>query len=274
MPLIPREDLRDDAPGNDGGADLGHSVTLPAESSACLTGERGIAPYGEHMSGVLHPAGPEPAQTYWLRRALVLLALLILVLVSIGVAGASMGATRQQTPAPAAVPAAAGTPVPSASLSPSPTPSGTSTPAPSSSSSVSARDRAAAVAPACERKDLKTAVAGKQMLKLSQPAAFTITVRNDSDQTCRLQLTRNDFELKITSGKQVLWSSKSCTTATFVVAAKLELDQEMTWPVTWDGRGTAAGCVQPGPELKRGTFRANAQVAGAKPAVLPVTLRP
>ncbi len=35
------------------------------------------------MSGVLHPAGPEPAQTYWLRRVLVLLALLIVILVCV-----------------------------------------------------------------------------------------------------------------------------------------------------------------------------------------------
>ena len=47
------------------------------------------------MSGVLHPEGPEPAQTYWLRRVLVLLAVVILVLVSLGLARASSGATRR-----------------------------------------------------------------------------------------------------------------------------------------------------------------------------------
>lgn len=229
------------------------------------------------MSGVLHPAGPEPAQTYWLRRALVLLALLILILVSVGVAGASMGATRQQTPpAPAA---GSGEPSPSASASAaspsasvSPSPSRSASPSPSSSSSP---DKSSGIVlAACNRKELKASLTGKQMLKLNRPAAFTVSVSNDGDSACRLNLTRNDFELKITTGKKLLWSSKSCTTATFLVAAKLELDQSMSWSMLWDGRGTAAGCTQPGAALKRGTYLATATVAGTKAVELPITLRP
>ncbi len=231
------------------------------------------------MSGVLHPEGPEAAQTYWLRRVLVLLAVVILVLVSVGVAGASMGATRQpKPPAAAAGPADA----PSASPTPTTTPSAPSptksaaprSPVPSASSSVDKSGSAAVVTPTCARQDLRAALTGKQMLKLNQPAAFTVAVRNDSDETCRVDLTRNDFELKVTAGKKLLWSSKSCSTATFVVAAKLDLDQSMSWSMLWDGRGTAAGCAVPGAELKRGTYLATATVTGAKAAELPITLRP
>lgn len=236
------------------------------------------------MSGVLHPEGPEAAQTYWLRRVLVLLALMILVLVSVGVAGASMGATRQT--APPRVAAADPTPSPSATptastsaraANPSATssaPTAARSASPSPSSSASRSGSAAVVTPNCARKDLKTTLTGKQMLKLSRPAAFTVTVRNDSDETCRVSLARTDFELKVTAGKKLLWSSRSCNTATFVVAAKLDLDQSMSWAMLWDGRGTVAGCALPGAELKRGTYLATATVAGAKAAELPITLRP
>ena len=95
------------------------------------------------------------------------------------------------------------------------------------------------------------------MLKLSQPAAFTVTIRNDSDETCRVSLTRTDFELKVTAGKKLLWSSRSCTTATFVVAAKLDLDQSMSWAMLWDGRGTVRRLCASRAELKRGTYLAH-----------------
>ena len=52
------------------------------------------------MSGMLHPEGPEPVRTYWLRRVLVILALMILVLISLGLARASSGATRPAAPKP------------------------------------------------------------------------------------------------------------------------------------------------------------------------------
>ncbi len=231
---------------------------------------------------MLHPAGPEPAQTYWLRRVLVLLAILIVVLVSVGVATASMGATRKDATPAAASPSTSESPL--ASTSQSPTPSSIATPsatpsAASSTSSAPSTGKAdsgstAAVTPVCQPKDLKTTLTGKQMLKLNKPAAFTVTIRNGGDETCRVSLTRNDFELRVTSGKKVFWSSKVCTTATFVVAAKLDLDQSMSWPMVWDGRGVSAGCAQPGAELKRGTYLSTATVTGGKPAELPVTLRP
>ena len=241
-----------------------------------------MSPYGVPMSGVLHPEGPEPAQTYWLRRALVLVALLILVLVSVGVAGA-MGATRQgASQDPAAVTSAPASSAASTSSagSPGPSPSGADpssarspSPSPSTSSAVDKSRPAAAIA-LCNPKNLKLAVAGKQMLKVNKPAGFTVTVRNDGDATCRVNLTRNDFELKVTTGKKLLWSSKACSTATFLVAAKLDLDQSVSWAMLWDGRGVAAGCTQPGPEVKRGTYLTTATLTGVKPAELPVTLRP
>lgn len=242
------------------------------------------------MSGVLHPEGPEPVRTYWLRRVLVILALMILVLISLGLARASSGATRPAAPPPVA-------PSPTVSLSPSPTltsgpvssptsaspsPSvssarSTSTASPSSSSDASAqrsaRDAATTATPACERKQLQATLVGRQMLKLARPASFKVTLRNEGDETCLLSLAKADFELKVSSGKKVVWSSKSCSTAVFAVAAKLELDQTLSWLIAWDGRSTGAGCVTAGTPPKPGTYLATAQVSGGKTAKLPITLR-
>ena len=245
------------------------------------------------MSGMLHPEGPEPVRTYWLRRILVILALLILVLVlvSLGLARGSSGATRTAAPPAAPSPSeslSASPPTTSSSTSspPSTSPSPsvasttgtTSTASPGSSSDAaarrSARDSAAtAVTPACERKSLQATLLGKQMLKLARPASFQVTIRNVGDETCLLSLAKADFELKVSSGKKVVWSTKSCSTAVFAVAAKLELDQTVSWTIVWDGRATAAGCATAGTPPKPGTYLATAQVAGGKVAKLPITLR-
>ena len=111
------------------------------------------------------------------------------------------------------------------------------------------------------------------MLRTAQPASFTITIRNASDDACQLNLAKSDFELKVTSGKKSIWSSRACSTATFAVVAKLELDQSVSWVMVWDGRATAVGCTQAGSPLKAGTYLATAQVTGAKAATLPITMR-
>lgn len=220
------------------------------------------------MSGVLHPEGPEPVQTYWLRRVLVLLGVVILLLVSLGLARASSGATRTAAPPPVAtVPSPSATPTPSSA-----TPSASPTPTPTSSSAGSA-GRTASVTPRCERDQLTVSLSAKQRLKILQPAAFAITVRNGGDDACQMNLAKIDFELKMTSGKKLIWSSRACSTATFSVVAKLELDQSVSWVMIWDGRSIAAGCTKAGPPPKAGTYLATAQVVGAKAAQLPITLR-
>jgi hypothetical protein len=111
------------------------------------------------------------------------------------------------------------------------------------------------------------------MLKLAQPADFTVTIRNGGDAACTVSLAKSDFEFHVSTGKKLIWSSRACSTATFAVAAKLELDQSMSWVMAWDGRGIAATCTQAAPPPKPGTYRATAQVTGAKAASLPITLR-
>jgi hypothetical protein len=52
------------------------------------------------MSGVLRPVGPQPVQTYWARRALVLgaAAMVLVIAVALIISGASNGSTAQPNP--------------------------------------------------------------------------------------------------------------------------------------------------------------------------------
>lgn len=89
------------------------------------------------MSGVLHPVGPEPEETYWLRRAIVAGAVLVLVLVVVALLVRS-GTGSAQATAPVASPSEPAAPAeetPSASAS---APSAGPSSSPSSSSSESA----------------------------------------------------------------------------------------------------------------------------------------
>ena len=91
------------------------------------------------MSGVLHPVGPEPEETYWLRRAIVAGAVLVLVIVVVALLVKS-GTGSAQATAPVASPSEPAAPadeIPSGSASAS-APSDSPSPSPSSSSSESA----------------------------------------------------------------------------------------------------------------------------------------
>ena len=52
------------------------------------------------MSGLLHPVGPEPAQSYWARRALVFgaAAMVLVIAVALIISGASNGSTALSNP--------------------------------------------------------------------------------------------------------------------------------------------------------------------------------
>ena len=80
------------------------------------------------MSGVLHPVGPEPEETYWLRRAIVLGAFLLLVILVVALWVNSAGTGAAAGPPTSAVPAAeTASASPTAPLDPSPSASATRT---------------------------------------------------------------------------------------------------------------------------------------------------
>lgn len=239
------------------------------------------------MSSVLHPVGPEEPQTYWVRRAIVIGAsvLALIVAIAIIVSQTSSGSVVAQ-PTPSALdpsPPAASTPTytPTPSATPSPTDSADKEASPSAraSSTATARPSASAspstkTAPvACPAGDLRATLTGKQRLKPKQANTFTISLINGSGAQCDLSVTSDNFELKIYSGRDRIWSTDDCAKSVKTVTKKLAKEQAVEWKMIWDGRRSRAECKDR-PEIpKAGTYFATAQFKGADPVQLRMTLR-
>ncbi|GAA1426603.1 hypothetical protein GCM10009616_01600 [Microlunatus lacustris] len=232
------------------------------------------------MSGVLHPVGPEPEETYWARRVAVLIALVAVVgLVVALVVNTSRGAavSADPVPPPATSPTAldspAASPSPSVSATPSPTSSASASASPSPTASKSPRPEPTPSGPvACPPKELRTTLTGKQRLKPEQKTTFTLSLINGSDQTCVVTVAPENFELKIYSGTDRIWSTDDCAKAVKKLSAKVNAEDAVEWTMTWDGQRSRPGC-RTRPEVPRpGTYFVTAQLDGAKPVQLRMIL--
>ena len=246
------------------------------------------------MSSVLHPVGPEPEQTYWARRVAVVISLVVVVGVVAALVSSVIGtgSAVSAAPAPPAVtPVSATSPTPSPSASASPTPSaspsttaGSASPSPSSAAKTKAKTEASGTkkasrratatgSVACAPTKLRTTLTGKQTLKPKQGNKFTLSLINGSDTTCTVSVTPKNFELKIFSGTDRIWSSNDCSTAVKPISRKVKAEDAVEWTMTWDGKRSRKDCKDRPEVPKAGTYFATAQLDGAKPVQLRMILR-
>lgn len=248
------------------------------------------------MSGLLHPVGPEPARTYWWRRALVLagVAAVVVVVALTGLGGgprrAVPSARASTTPRVDATSAAAATArathSPTARANHSRTARATHSPTARGSRSPSKRADAPASAkptpsaspkrPAspvtCSPAQLHTSLTGPSRLTLAAPALFTVSVVNRTPQTCRLSVTADNFEVKVYSGRDRIWSSADCPTGDGPLRQELARQQTASWQLRWNGTRSAGGCKTRPQAPRAGTYIATAQLKGAQPAQLRMIL--
>ena len=260
------------------------------------------------MSGVLHPVGPEAPRTYWIRRGILLAVVLLLALgVVLAVANltkAAVVSTQPPTVLPADTPSPTSTPAdstpagaesgatPAASAS-APTPATSSsatsatTPVPSTSSAAkpSASTSASASAqpkpttttvgtPDCKAADLRVTLKGDKSLAAGKKNAFTLSLINGGASTCLASVTDKNFELKIYSGKDRIWSSKDCTKVLADFDKKLASQADVDWTMTWNGKRSVKGekCDYASAKPQPGTYWATAQLKGADPVQLRMIL--
>ncbi len=234
------------------------------------------------MSSVLHPVGPEPVRTYWARRAAVVAAAIVLlaVVIALIVNGSTSGSAAE--PPIDASPAPATTPTSSSTTSASPKPTTPAASPPASSADTSGKPSATGAASstatpnpgpvACEAKDLRVTLTGKRRLKVKKPNTFKLSVINGSGTTCIATVNKKNFELKIYSGTDRIWSSNDCATAVKSIRTKLPAERVSAWTMTWNGRRSARHCKNR-PEIPQGgTYFATAQLDGAKPVQLRMIL--
>lgn len=245
------------------------------------------------MSSVLHPAGPEPEQTYWVRRALVLVAaivaLVLIIVVIVNLFRTNSASASGPGGVPPAVPAATSdsTATPTATATTSPTPAATPTspwalpasPTPASTPSPDTQ-RAATTAPssgtltpsarpsgplACDPAALRPTLRGQHTVKVNRPTAFDLSLINGSPAGCRLVVDPTSFELTIYSGRDRIWTSSDCAKTVPVKVVRLRSQDALAWKMVWNGQRSAKGC-QTRPETpKPGTYVATAQFSGVRP---------
>lgn len=245
------------------------------------------------MSGVLHPVGPEQPRTYWQRRGLVIVAVLVAIAVAVTVIVNLAGGGDQQQAVPAASTQPAGT-QPAASptsntarSTPAPAPSKSAkapaTTATSPKASTSAKSSSAPPAtkqpatkmptPACKASELRATLRGDQKLKISQKTTFTVTLINGGPTTCVVSVTPSTFELKVYSGTDRIWSTKDCAMSVKPFEKAVASEGEVAWTMMWNGRRSADGCKNRSETPRPGTYFATAQLKGADPVQLGMTLR-
>jgi hypothetical protein len=259
-------------------------------STAWLTGLALGAAYAPDMGTVLHPVGPEPARTYWIRRALILGVVVIVVIIVLAVVIGSVGSPAAADDPPPGDPTlttgSSSSTVNPATITPTATPTtyGSSSPStastPSLKSTPTSLARTAAPSPtptkivpvACQPATLRATLTGKQSLKPKAHNTFALSLINGAPIACVLTLNAKNYELKIYSGTDPIWSSRDCASLVKPTTKTLASQQALEWELTWNGRRSRAGCRQR-PEIpKAGTYFATSQYAGAAPVQLRMIL--
>jgi len=240
---------------------------------------------------VLRPVGPEPAQTYWVRRLAVIAVVvaMLAVIVALIANGTSSGSAVQALPpAPSQVApeTTAASPTPSPTPTTSVTPTGSASPTAArataaTSTSVESTAASPTVAPTktspptlavCAPRGLRPTLTGKQRLSQKEASRFRLSLINGTGQACVAQVTRENFELKIYSGIDRIWSTKDCAPAIKPISRKLGPEQAVEWSLRWNGRRSRMGCRSQSHIPRPGTYWATAQLAGAEPVQLRMLL--
>lgn len=193
---------------------------------------------------LLHPVGPLPNRTYWLRRAV---AVAILVVVALAVArwlpgpgggSAAKPAAGERPGRPTPVTDATPTSTRTAAVSPVPTPS------PTPPGPQACPDRALAV----------TATTDAVSYLPGVRPVLTMTVRNVGPVACTRDLGPRARGLRVLSGADRIWSSDDCERP---AAAVTTLGRGASWSyaLPWPRLRSRPGCPTPGAPALPGTYR-------------------
>lgn len=189
---------------------------------------------------------------YWLRRLIVL----VLLLAIIGLMAWAMTALvrgRQQTAATGATVTTTPADGPRIVRAPatSPTPVPLATPGPPR---------------ACAPAKLAAAVAGAPEAKSGEKEELAFAVTNTGGKACILALTAQNTELVITSGNDMIWTSKDCWATVGDKQATVEPGKALEWKSIWETKRSVGSCELSPQKLGAGTYVATLKVEGVEPA--------
>jgi hypothetical protein len=125
----------------------------------------------------------------------------------------------------------------------------------------------------CSAEELRPTLTGKQRLAPRKRNTFQLSLINGSDQTCTARVTRANFELKIYTGSDRIWSTADCPSLIKPISRKLGSEHAVAWTLTWDGNRSKPDCRSAHESPRPGKYVATAQLEGAEPVKLRMILR-
>lgn len=189
------------------------------------------------------PVGPEPASTYWQRRAVVATALVLVLAV-----GSSLLTGGDDEPDQLA-------------QAPRPTPSAVPSPAPSANASPSASPSPSAAVAICQPEALKIeAVTDADSYAVGASPRLTLLVTNTGAAPCTRDLGQAAVELVVFSGRDRIWSSDDCAPGGPKDVTTLAPGKPVSQRVTWNGRRSRPGCEGDKEQAEAGTYRVQGRV--------------
>ena len=189
------------------------------------------------------PVGPEPASTYWQRRAVVATGLVLVLAL-----GSTLLTGGDDDPDELAQ-----APRPSASATPSPSAVPSVTPAPSASPS--------AAVPICQPEVLKVeALTDADSYAVGATPRLTLRVTNTGAAPCTRDLGQAAVELVVFSGRDRIWSSDDCAPGGPKAVTTLAPGKPVSQRVTWNGRRSRPGCEGDKEQAEPGTYRVQGRV--------------
>ena len=207
-----------------------------------------------------HPVGPESAETYWMRRALVALAVLVplVLLLSLLTGGGDDALVEADaTASPSPEPSAASSPDPNASPDPSASPGTSASPGASASPTASPTAAAAACTDAVLRVE---AAATEATYAVGASPRLQLTVTNTGTTPCSRDLGQAAVELQVVSGADRIWSSDDCAPGGDADVVTLAPGKAEVSTVTWSGTRSRPGCEGDEERATAGTYRVNGRV--------------
>jgi hypothetical protein len=191
------------------------------------------------------PVGPEPARTYWERRAVVALAALLPVVLLLSL----VGGDDEDRLSPQASPAASA-PAPRAP-----------TPAPTTSGTPSATPSASPGSEQCDDDVLRLdPVPAEQTYPVDAEVRLELRVTNTGPTPCSRDLGQAAVELLVVSGDDRIWSSDDCAPGGTADVVVLDPGTPEVSRVTWPGTRSLPGCGGDEARALPGTYRVAGRV--------------
>lgn len=196
---------------------------------------------------MLNPVGPEEPSTYWRRRAIVGVGLLVALWLVWWLFSSVFGSDDEPT-----APTDPSTPVASATPTPAPSATATSSPAAAAAKASTRADVAS-----CSDEDVVVAVrTDGSTTPVGTGMKLTLSVTNAGSTPCKRNVGPSANEVRVVSGRVLVWSSDFCSDAKGSKSTVLTADETWTTTVTWPGKVTASDCPADQPTAQPGSYRA------------------